>query len=49
MKAILRTTIVTADTRAAKVVRLFGLPIYIRQTLDVGTNKDDYAKDEEAN
>lgn len=37
MKAILQVSIVETDTRRAKVIRLFGIPIYHRNELDVTT------------
>lgn len=38
MKAILKIKTITADTKRAKEVRLFGIPIFYRNDLNVQTN-----------
>lgn len=39
--AILQISIIQSDTRWAKEVRLFGIPIYVERELDVRTKKSD--------
>lgn len=39
MKAILQISVITSDTRWAKEVRLFGIPVYLERELDVTTKK----------
>lgn len=39
--AILKISIIQSDTRWAKEIRLFGIPVYLERELDVRTKKDD--------
>ena len=42
--AILQISIIQSDTRWAKEVRLFGIPVYLERELDVRTKKEDKSK-----
>lgn len=42
--AILQISIIQSDTRWAKEVRLFGIPVYLERELDVRTKKEDKPK-----
>ena len=38
IEAIVQVSIVVSDTRASKVVRFFGVPVFVKRVLDVRTD-----------